>query len=271
MEQRDPKELLHRLSDLITTTKESDVGGMLRAFDASLNFLSSRVALTKAADWFLKNRTVDGPPDPNDDFWASRVSPDAAKELEQLIPRIVVLSAEHRHCSLMGNSAAMWAYSTFVILPEPADESLQSQLLDQLFEEVLSRKRAFDFRPEQICFQAYHRAPEKSLAVRFEHEFPDVRLGHCMMRLEMDSQEAVLYWPQIDDEEYNFVDLEFLTETCESLGLQHVLPMQLAAFLSVIGYATVDHTDAWGGKDGLFFFEEGNLPFVLRHLNGGQD
>lgn len=87
-----------------------------------------------------------------------------------------------------------------------------------------------------------------------------------MMRLVIDDDDVVTYWPALEDREFNFVDEELLAETCERLELRHVRPLQLATFLTVLAAANADHTESWGGRDGVFFFEEGNIPFVLNRL-----
>lgn len=240
---------------------------MVRAVETSLSSLAASNALPLAARWFLKAQTARGVPDAGDDFWASRITPKAAAELRKLVPRFVVLFAESRRCNLVGNSGAEWGYAALSLMPVPPDDALQPRLIGQLFAQVAAAKAAHDLRPDQLCAQALRRVPHRAtLTVCYEHEHPDWRLGHLMMRLQIDDEDAVSYWPALDDTQFNYANLDTLSEACSRLALRHVLPLQLATFLTVLANATADHTESWGGEHGVNFFREGNLPFVLRQL-----
>jgi hypothetical protein len=262
--------LLQELSSFVATTAPERRAAAIRALEASLNLLNARVSLPHAATWFLENWTADEKP-ASEDVWASRVGPEAAAELRELVPRFVVLYGESQRCSLVGNSGAAWAYSALALLPAPPDETLQDRLLIELFEDVASRNSACEFQSDQICSRAYRCAPPDALLrIHYEYEDPDFRMGHSMMRLEIDLDDVVSFWPALDDAEYNFVDRETLSEICDRLGLRRVLPLQLAAFLTVAAAATADHTESWGGEQGASFFHDGNIPYLMKRLEADE-
>ncbi|MBM83631.1 MAG: hypothetical protein CMJ78_23990 [Planctomycetaceae bacterium] len=259
------------LSDIIGEVSSAPIkkrSALVRALEVSLSTLSAREALPHAAEWYFENFVVEGTPDADSDYWASRITRAAAEELRALVPRFVVLFSELRSCNLVGNSGADWGYASLALMPDPVDVTFQDDVLRGLYETVRDSENEYHMRPDQICFYTFRRLPEDAvLQVRYEHESPDWRLGHQMMRIEIGSDDVVNYWPELgDDEEFNCVECELLADIASEIGLEHTLPMQLATFLAVLANAHSDQTPSWGGERGAGYFDEGNIPYVLGKL-----
>lgn len=250
------------LTEMASAAEEP--GALLRALDATLATLDAWTALPRAADWFCEHAVSSGEPDPAEPFWMAHVSSAGAAELRALTPRVAVRYREARRCALVGNSGAAWAFCSLVILDEPVRPALRARLLENLFRQVAAEEPGAELEPSWLC-QHIDRAPLDGavLRVRYQLEDPDHRLGHSMMALRIESEEAIEYWPGLDAPFNNFDRDGLLSAACQRLGLRRVLPFQLAAFLSVLAHATMDGSDGYGAERGLVPFQEGNIPYLL--------
>ena len=261
------KQTLAQFADAISGNDFQD-SNVFRAAEVYLSSLGMSAAIPRAAKWFIDRNTVADDSARKGGDWCYQFNHSAANELYELVPRFVVLYGENRHCSLVGNSSACWSFGTLALLPQPSNDQLQQTILQQLFDDVVGLSE-YESQPSYVCFRSKDLAPDDTLlTVRFEHEFPDTRLGHCMMRLEVDDNDAVNYWPCLDDDdEFNAFNSDLLTEKCEQIGLKHVGSLQLATFLSVLANANSREMKSWGGEQAEFFFDEGNLPYILNKLD----
>ncbi|MEL6348899.1 MAG: hypothetical protein AAFV53_37690 [Myxococcota bacterium] len=263
--------LLKRLSAEVSKSPPSAQASHLAALDACVALTSAKLALPHAVKWLLSTRQVPSTTMLAEDARMSRFSIAGAGELRALAPRIQIRYAVSRHNSLVGNSAAGWAYAAIAILPELRHEDLLQphRDLEALFAVVCSTRPDQVLYHSEICRRVLQTAPSNALLrVQYARETPDTRAGHEMMLLEIDGETAINYWPALGAEFNDFDANGRLAKACETLGLQAVSPMQLGAFLSVAASANANHSESWGGEDGLSAFEEGSIPYLMRTFTG---
>jgi hypothetical protein len=265
------EKLLTELAKLVTTTSRESQPAILRALDVCVSTLNARIALPRAAHWFLHVAK----PSPREEDPPPPLTAAAIAELEALVPRFVVLFSEQRHGSLCGNTGAEWAHAALELLPEPPDEARLARDLELLIAEVIATKSTYQRQSSDLCSDAFYRNSHSRSALlhlRFTYECPNSIEGHSYTLLEVQNvcnYEVFHYWPALDGEDYNLFDASGVKEICDRLGLHHVGPIEFASFLMTLACATADEAeswayggDSWGGQKGKQ--HEDSLRYMLK-------